>query len=109
MARRPRQAEALSRDPARRTSGAPSLGGLAAPEPPSDWAEIRRRMAALGVSRYGIEGEPNGKVRFHCVILLAGRRAVAQQFEAEGNDELQAAEVALRRVALWRATENPGP
>ncbi|AGA24685.1 hypothetical protein [Singulisphaera acidiphila] len=82
---------------------------VAAPRPPSDWAEIRRRMAALGVSRYGIEGEPNGKVRFHCVIPLAGRRAVAQQFEAEGDDELQAAEVALRRVALWRATENPGP
>ncbi|WP_406698107.1 hypothetical protein V5E97_04540 [Singulisphaera sp. Ch08] len=82
---------------------------VAAPRPASDWIEIRRRMAALGVSRYGIEGEPNGKVRFHCVIPLAGRRAVAQQFEAEGDDELQAAEVALRRVALWRATENPGP
>lgn len=81
---------------------------VAAPRPPSDWAEIRRRMAALGVSRYGIEGEPNGKVRFHCVIPLAGQRAVAQQFEAEGDDELQAAEVALRRVTLWRATENPG-
>jgi hypothetical protein len=66
-------------------------------------------MTALGVSRYGIEGEPNGRVRFHCVIPLAGRRAVAQQFEAEGDDEMQAAEVALRRVALWRATENPGP
>lgn len=77
--------------------------------PVSDWTEIRRKMAALGVSRYGIEGEPNGRVRFHCVIPLAGRRAVAQQFEAEGDDEFQAAEVALRRVALWRATENPGP
>lgn len=77
--------------------------------PASDWGEIRRKMATLGVSRYGIEGEPNGRVRFHCVIPLAGRRAVAQQFEAEGDDEFQAAEVALRRVALWRATENPGP
>lgn len=77
--------------------------------PSSDWAEIRRKMTALGVSRYGIEGEPNGRVRFHCVIPLAGRRAVAQQFEAEGDDDLQAAEAALRRVALWRATENPGP
>jgi hypothetical protein len=75
----------------------------------SDWAAIRRKMVALGVSRYGIEGEPNGRVRFHCVIPLAGRRAVAQQFEAEGDDDLQAAEVALRRVALWRATENQGP
>lgn len=99
-------ATALDQDPAKK-NGAPLA--VAAPQPPSDWAEIRRRMAALGVSRYGIEGEPNGKVRFHCVIPLAGRRAVAQQFEAEGNDEFQAAEVALRRVALWRATENPGP
>jgi hypothetical protein len=74
-----------------------------------DWSEIRRRMRALGVARYGIEGEPGGRVRFHCVIPLAGRRAVGQQFEAEGDDEFQAAQAALRRVALWRATENTGP
>src|SRR5262249_4738695 len=80
-----------------------------AARPSSDWSEIRRKMAALGVSRYGIEGELNGRVRFHCVIPLAGQRAVGHQFEAEGDDELQAAEVALRRVALWRATESPGP
>ena len=73
------------------------------------WAQIRRKMADLGVSRYGFDGEPTGKVRFHCIIPVAGRRAVAQHFEAEGNDEMQAAELALRRVALWRATENPKP
>ena len=72
-----------------------------------DWGAIRRKMHALGVARYGIEGEPDGRVRFHCVIPLAGRRAVGQQFEAEGDDELEAAQTALRRVALWRATEHP--
>jgi hypothetical protein len=66
-------------------------------------------MRALGVARYGIEGEPGGKVRFHCLIPLAGRRAVGQQFEAEGNDEIQAAQAALKRVALWRATEGEPP
>lgn len=70
-----------------------------------DWTALRRRMRELGVSRYGFDGEPNGRVRFHCVIPLAGRRAVGQQFEAEADDEFQAAQIALRRVALWQATE----
>jgi hypothetical protein len=87
----------------------PASAPAQAAAPASDWAALRRKMTALGVSRYGIEGEPGGRVRFHCIIPLAGRRAVAQQFEAEGDDEIQAAEAALRRVALWRATENPGP
>lgn len=105
----PRPAQAAAPAPASIPDEAANATAAPAPRGSSDWAEIRRKMAALGVSRYGIEGEPNGRVRFHCVIPLAGRRAVAQQFEAEGDDELQAAEVALRRVALWRATENPGP
>ena len=93
------------------TISAPSPEPAPAPVPASapGWAEIRRKMSALGVSRYRIEGEPGGRVRFSCIIRLAGRRAVAQHFEAEGDDELQAAETALRRVDLWRATENPGP
>lgn len=72
----------------------------------SDWNEVRQKMRALGVSRYGIDGEPGGRVRFHCIIPLAGKRAVSQHFEAEGDDELQAAAATLRRVTLWRATEN---
>ncbi len=75
------------------------------PRPAGDWAELRRQMRALGVARYGIEGEPGGRVRFHCLIPLVGRRAIGQQFEAEGSDEIQAAQAALRRIALWRATE----
>jgi hypothetical protein len=69
------------------------------------WAAVRRRLRDLGVSRYWVEGEPNGPARFRCVIPLAGQRAVGQQFEGEGDDDLQAAEAALRRVALWRATQ----
>ena len=94
-------------------SGPPRLETPADPAPapgvrvPDDWAAMRRKMRALGVARYGIEGEPDGRVRFHCVIPLAGRRAVGQQFEAEGADEIEAAQTALRRVALWRATEHP--
>ena len=71
----------------------------------NDWTAVRRELKVLGVSRYGTEGEPSGRVRFHCVIPLAGRRAVGQHFEAEGDDELQAARAAIKRVALWRATE----
>jgi len=97
-------------------SDAPAAGRVGATENPAQstssitgWAEVRRKLAELGVSRYGIEGEPKGRVRFHCIIPLAGRRAVAQHFEAEGNDELQAAELTLRRIALWRATESTRP
>jgi len=67
--------------------------------------DLRRRMKTLGVTRYWVEGEPGGPSRFRCVIPTAGGRAVGQHFEAEGDDDLQAAEAALRRVALWKATE----
>ena len=72
---------------------------------PRDWNELRRRMRELGVSRYEVEGAPGGKSRFRCLIPLAGRRAVGQQFEGEGEDDFQAAEAALRRLSLWKATE----
>ena len=74
---------------------------------PAGWDGLRRRMKALGVARYWCEGEPGGPARFRCVIPTAGGRAVSQHFEAEGDDDLQAAEAALRRVALWKATEQP--
>lgn len=75
--------------------------------PGSDgWAEIQRRMTAHGVSRYWIEGDAAaGTVRFRCVVPLAGRAAVAQQFEGEGEDLHAAAAVTLRRIDLWKATE----
>ena len=78
----------------------------APPQPPSSgWTEIRRRLKDLGVTRYRIESETEGRVRFSCVIPVEGLRAVSHHFEAEGDDEPQAAEAVLRRVALWRATE----
>jgi hypothetical protein len=42
------------------------------------------------------------------VIPIAGRRAVGQHFEADGNDEIEAARTTLRRVVLWRATQEAG-
>jgi hypothetical protein len=93
---------------------------LAAPDPAvepasrqvgaaQDWGNLRRRMKDLGITRYEIEGDPSGRSRFRCLIPLAGRRAVGQQFEGEGDDDFQAADAALRRVALWRATEASAP
>ena len=86
-----------------------------APAPPpavkpgdDDWATLARKMQALGVSRFTIEGQPGGRVVFSCLIPLAGRQAVAQRFEAEGEDAVQAARAAMRRVALWRAAQ-PSP
>ena len=72
-----------------------------------DWPELRRRLKAAGVSRYWVEGTPGGPCTFRCVIPIAGGRAVSQHFEAEGDDDLGAAGAALRRVALWKATEAP--
>jgi hypothetical protein len=70
-----------------------------------DWATLARKMQALGVTRFTVEGQPGGRANFSCLIPLAGRQAVTQRFEAEGEDALQAARAALRRVALWRAAQ----
>jgi hypothetical protein len=99
----------LARPAAEATASSTSSSSSAVATDPADWAGVRRALRALGVSRYGIDGEPNGRVRFHCVIPLAGRHAVGQHFEAEADDELQAARVALRRIALWRASEGSAP
>jgi hypothetical protein len=73
------------------------------------WGAIRRKLQAMGVARYTIEGVPGGRVTFSCLIPLAGRQAVTQRFEAEGDDELKAARAALRRIVLWQATEHDRP
>jgi hypothetical protein len=73
---------------------------------PPDWAALRRKMQSLGVTRYTIEGEPGGRVVFWCLIPLAGRQAVSQRFEGEGDDEFQAAQAAIRRITLWQATRS---
>ena len=80
-------------------------------KPPADggdeWALLVNRMQTLGVSRFTVEGEPGGHVVFACLIPLAGRQAITQRFEAEGEDVIQAAHAALRRVVLWRAAQLP--
>ena len=64
-----------------------------------------RKMQSLGVSHYTIDGQPGDRVVFSCLIPVAGRQAIAQRFEAEGDDILQAAQATLRRITLWRATQ----
>ena len=81
-------------------------GGASSSGSPPDWAALRRKMQSLGVTRYTIEGEPGGRVVFWCLIPLAGRQAVSQRFEGEGDDECHAAQAAIRRIALWRATRS---
>ena len=68
------------------------------------WADLRKKMKDLGVARYTLEGETDGRVRFRCVIPVDGLKAIGHHFEAEGDDEQQAAEAALKRIALWKAT-----
>ena len=72
--------------------------------PGSTWPELRKRMKDLGVVRFTIEGETQGRVKFRCVIPVEGLKAVGHLFEAEGDDEIQAAEAALKRITLWKAT-----
>ncbi len=122
----PRGAKAKPRiDPAVAPASLPAPAAVPSPAPnrqaaPSSpepvrpaavgWAAIRQGMTTRNVSKFWIEGEPGGAVRFRCVVPLAGRGAVAQQFEAEADDVLVAAEAALRRIDLWRATESsPSP
>ncbi len=90
------------------------LASLERPEPAKssdstsalpDWAALRKKMKSLGVTRYTIEGETDGQVRFSCVIPVDGLKAVGHQFEAEADDEYHAAEAALKRVTLWKATQ----
>ena len=73
----------------------------------STWADLRKKMRDLGVARYTIEGDTDGRVRFCCVIPVDGLKAIGHHFEAEGDDEQQAAEAALKRIALWKATASP--
>jgi hypothetical protein len=73
------------------------------------WTILERKMQSFGVIRYTMDGEPGGRVVFSCLIPLAGRQAVTQRFEAEGEDIIHAAQAALRRIALWRATQPSSP
>jgi hypothetical protein len=90
---------------------APAADGPSAPIGRSEdpWAGIRKRLQDLKVRQYWVEGQPEGPVRFRCVVPVIGNgaNAVSQYFEAEGPDEVRAAEAVLRRITIWRATEGP--
>jgi hypothetical protein len=85
----------------------PSSAPRSAETQSDEWAILVSKMQTLGVSRFTIEGQPGGQVVFSCLIPLAGRQAVSQRFESSGDDMIQAARTALRRVTLWRATQLP--
>ncbi|MFO0959746.1 MAG: hypothetical protein U0800_20300 [Isosphaeraceae bacterium] len=102
----PARQVARTSDPSVARTALPTDASTGATDPGS-WAAVRRRMQDLGVKQYWVEGQPGGLVRFRCVIPLAGKNAMAQHFEAEAADEFRAAEAALRRVVLWKATETP--
>jgi hypothetical protein len=68
---------------------------------------LQQKLQTMNVSRFTIEGEPGGRILFSCLIPLAGRQAVTQRFEAEGDDVIQAVQATLRRIVLWRATQPP--
>jgi hypothetical protein len=87
------------------TSPSPALTPKVLVNGTDTWAILERKMQSFGVIRYTIDGEPSGRVVFSCLIPLAGRQAVAHRFEAEGEDIIHAAQAALRRITLWRATQ----
>ena len=95
-------------DPTPKSDPVARLASIERPvtSPSSSWADLRKKMKELGVTRYSIEGETDGRVRFRCVIPVEGLKAIGHHFEAEGDDEQQAAEAALKRIALWRATSS---
>lgn len=112
---RSRQARDRPRDPTA-DSAVAAAGVPAEPPPltssspagspnPGGWPALRMRMKNLGVTRYWVEGTPGGTVTFRCVAHPDGPDSADRQFEAEADDESQAAESALRRVAVWRAAE----
>jgi len=91
------------------SSGHPLPPSAAAPKSMrnvnDDWIVLQQKLQVLNVSRFTIEGEPGGRFLFSCLIPLAGRQAVTQRFEADGDDMIQAVQATLRRIALWRATQ----
>jgi hypothetical protein len=89
-------------------SGDKSSPGLPAPgasEGSGEWSKLGQKMQSLGVTRFSVEGEPGGRVTFSCLIPLAGKQAVSQRFEADGDDLFQAVQATLRRITLWKATQ----
>jgi hypothetical protein len=102
-----------TRVPAKSSSSPPStpvlqpLGSVRGGD--DEWPVLEREMKALGVSRFTIEAEPGGRVTFSCLVPMVGSQAVAQRFEAEGEELIPVIRAALRRIVLWQATDGPQP
>jgi|GEM_PF-4621626 len=86
--------------------GRASFGGSSAEKPTEAaaggtaaraWVEVENRMRTLGVVRYEVLGTPDGKKKFRCELAIAG----APKFEADNEDLVQAANMALKRVVLF--------
>jgi hypothetical protein len=71
------------------------------------WDQLQQRMKDLGIVRFWFEGEVGGRARYRCVVPVIGDQVISQHFEAEGDTVFAAARAALRRVALWRAAQEP--
>ena len=72
-----------------------------------EWTILESRMQTLGVSRFTLRANRGDPIVFACLIPVAGRQAVTERFEAEGDDVIHAAQSVLRRIVLWRATQSP--
>ena len=71
-----------------------------------DWKAIESQMNRLGITRYTIEGNAKGRVIVHCEIAEPGHSDVSRRFESEGADMIQAARAVMKRVSLWKLTED---
>jgi len=69
----------------------------------NDWAILWEELQAQGVTRFKAESDANQRVTFSCLIPIAGRQAVSQQFEANDISLLKAAQTTLKRILLWKA------
>ncbi len=72
----------------------------------NDWKVIQSQLIRLGVTRYIIEGNAKGRVIFRCEIAEPGHADICRRFEAEGNDMIDAARAVMKRVSLWKLTED---
>lgn len=71
-----------------------------------DWKTIESQMNRLGITRYTIEGNAKGRVIVRCEIAELGHPDVSRRFESEGADMIQAARAVMKRVSLWKLTED---
>ena len=77
-----------------------SEGSSSALNSQNQWSKLRQKLQELGVAQYTINGSSGGGVIFVCVIPLMGQQAISERFEAYGDDEFLAVQIAIRRIIL---------